>query len=305
MQIEIATRLALLATKFDVFILDIWGVLMDGMAPYPGAIECLHEIRGIGKRVILLSNAPRRASLVTERLRSIGIPPTLYDQILTSGEASRSALAERTESHIAALGRQYFYIGPSRDQGLLKGLDYVCTNNLNKADFVLATGVIDDTDELDRYEADLQTAAANQLPLICTNPDSIVVRQNGDRVICAGAIARKYQKIGGTAHYFGKPHATFYQTCLNQLKDVSPNRILAVGDTLQTDIKGAQTVSLTTALVLGGILAKELNIAWGETPAPDRLKKLCANQGISQTSRSLPSRGSTQSGLATTPRTLP
>ena len=273
-------QLAPLATKFDAFILDIWGVLMDGETPYPGASECLQKIRGIGKRVILLSNAPRQASLVAERLHSIGIDRVLYDYILTSGEASRLALATRTNPHIAALGRSYFYIGPRRDQDLLKGLDYVRTNNLEKADFVLATGVIDDTDKLDRYETYLQVAATNQLSLICANPDNIVVRQNGDRVICAGAIANRYQELGGTAHYFGKPYPAFYETCLNQLKGVAQNRILAVGDTLHTDIKGAQAVGLTTALVLGGILAKQLNIAWGEAPAPNSLERLCTDQGI-------------------------
>ena len=280
MQIKVAMQLAPLATKFDAFILDIWGVLMDGETPYPGASECLQEIRGIGKRVILLSNAPRQASLVAERLHSIGIDRVLYDYILTSGEASRLALAPRTNPHIAALGRSYFYIGPRRDQDLLKGLDYVRTNNLEKADFVLATGVIDDTDKLDRYETYLQVAATNQLSLICANPDNIVVRQNGDRVICAGAIANRYQELGGTAHYFGKPYPAFYETCLNQLKGVAQNRILAVGDTLHTDIKGAQAVGLTTALVLGGILAKQLNIAGGEAPAPNRLERLCTDQGI-------------------------
>ena len=280
MQIKVAMQLAPLATKFDAFILDIWGVLMDGETPYPGASECLQEIRGIGKRVILLSNAPRQTSLVAERLHSIGIDRVLYDYILTSGEASRLALATRTNPHIAALGRSYFYIGPRRDQDLLKGLDYVRTNNLEKADFVLATGVIDDTDKLDRYETYLQVAATNQLSLICANPDNIVVRQNGDRVICAGAIANRYQELGGTAHYFGKPYPAFYETCLNQLKGVAQNRILAVGDTLHTDIKGAQAVGLTTALVLGGILAKQLNIAGGEAPAPNRLERLCTDQGI-------------------------
>lgn len=280
MQIEVTTRLSLLAKDFDAFILDIWGVLMDGVAPYPGATDCLQELRNLGKRVILLSNAPRRASLVAKRLQSIGIPPRLYDQILTSGEASRSALAERTDPRIAALGWQYFYIGPNRDQGLLKGLDYVCTDNLRKADFVLATGVVNDNDQLDQYETDLRTAASDQLPLICANPDHVVVRQNGERVICAGAIAQKFQEMGGKTYYFGKPHSTFYQECLKQLNDVSSDRILAVGDTLRTDIMGAQTVSLTTALILGGILANELKIAWGESPPQEHLKILCMNQGI-------------------------
>ena len=280
MQIEVATRLSPLAKHFDAFILDIWGVLMDGVAPYPGAAECLQEIQNVGKRVILLSNAPRRASLVSKRLQSIGISSTLYDQILTSGEASRRALAERTDPPIAALGRQYFYIGPDRDQGLLKGLDYICTNNLEKADFVLATGVVNDNDKLDQYEMDLRNAAAHQVPLICANPDHVVVRQNGTRVLCAGAIAQKFEEMGGITHYFGKPHATFYQPCLNQLNNVSPNRILAIGDTLRTDVKGAQTAGLTTALVLGGVLAKELNIAWGEAPPKKHLKTLCMNQGI-------------------------
>ena len=116
--------------------------------------------------------------------------------------------------------------------------------------------------------------------MICANPDNVVVRQNGDQVICAGAIANRYQEIGGVAHYFGKPYQTFYETCLKQLKGIARNRVLAVGDTLHTDIKGAQDVGLTTALVMGGVLAKRLGITWGESAASGRLEKLCEEQSI-------------------------
>ena len=280
MRIKAEESFSILATKFDAFVLDVWGVLMDGATPYPGAKDCLQELRDAGKRIILLSNAPRRASSVAERLEFIGMDPSLYDHILTSGEASRLALAERTDPGMAALGKSYFYIGPDRDQNLLQGLEYSCTENLDAADFILTTGVVDDSDKLDRYEPCLQIAKKNNVPMICANPDNVVVRQNGDQVICAGAIANRYQEIGGAAHYFGKPHQTFYETCLKQLKGIARNRILAVGDTLHTDIKGAQDVGLTTALVLGGVLAKRLGITWGESAASGRLEKLCAEQSI-------------------------
>ena len=280
MGISIKQRFAPLGETFDAFIVDIWGVLMDGAAPYPGARECLQQLRHLGKKIILLSNAPRQASSVSRRLAAIGIDRPLYDHILTSGEASRRALSERSSPHTASLGRLYFHIGPEKDQDLLQGLEYVETENIGEAEFVLVTGVIDDHDRLERYEKYLKIGVELTLPMICANPDTVVVRQNGDRVMCAGAIASRYQEIGGKAHYFGKPYQEFYESCLDALGSSTQGRVLAVGDTLHTDIKGAQYAGLTTALVLGGVLAKQLKIAWGETPHPECLEKLCASQDI-------------------------
>ena len=280
MTIEFSRHFGPLANNFDAFILDIWGVLMDGAEPYPGAQDCLIQLRDSGKEIVLLSNAPRRASSVADRLAAMGIDHTLYDRILTSGEAIRSALNERSVPYTRKLGRTYLHIGPSKDQHLLEGLNYIECNEVTEADFILVTGVIDDTDPLEKYEALLKAISEIGIPMICANPDKVVVRQNGDRVLCAGAIAARYQEIGGISYYLGKPYREFYETCLGTMSDVSQDRILAVGDTLHTDIKGAKLIGLTTALVAGGVLTKSLDISWGDLPSRVRLEQLCLSEGV-------------------------
>lgn len=278
MSIAVHARLRDIADRFDALILDLWGVVMDGTAPYPGAPECLAELRARGKRVILLSNAPRREAMVAERLAGMGIGPALYDRIVSSGEASRQALA-RGDGAFAAIGRRYAYLGPARDANLLDGLDYR-EATVADADFVLNTGIEDDDDGLDAYRALLSTAAARALPMVCTNPDRVVVRHSGQRVLCAGALAEAYEAMGGTVHYFGKPHAAVYDACFAILDGIARTRVLAVGDNLETDIAGAKAVGLETLLVLGGVLAEPLGLAWGESAPAERIAALCADHGV-------------------------
>jgi len=280
MTIAFHDRLSAIEDRFDALILDLWGVVMDGTDPYPGAADCLRALRRAGKRVVLLSNAPRRESVVAERLAGMGIGRDLYDHIVSSGEASYQALARRDRPPFDTLGRRYLYMGPERDRGLLDGLDYEAAP-VDRADFVLVTGVVDDSDGLDRYHGDLAAAAARHLPLVCTNPDRVVVRQSGQRVLCAGAQAALYEdEFGGAVHYFGKPHPGVYEVCFEILEGVSRARILAVGDNLETDIRGAAALGLGTVLVQGGVLAEPLGLAWGESAPLDRLEALCAGHGV-------------------------
>lgn len=272
-------RVSELADRFDALILDLWGVVMDGHHAYAGAPECLAELHARGKTVILLSNAPRREQAVVERLAGMGIDHALYDRIVTSGEASRIALETRADPAFAAMGRRFLYIGPTKDAGLLDGLDYTPTP-VEDADFVLNTGIEEDDDPLEKYDAVLRAACARGLPMVCTNPDRVVVRHTGQRVLCAGALAEAYEAMGGTAHYFGKPYGGVYQVCFDILDGIDPARVLAVGDTLETDIAGAQAVGLKTVLVQGGVLAEPLDIAWGTSVPPDRLEKLCVEHGV-------------------------
>lgn len=280
MPIECVTNVAALAEKYDGFVLDIWGVVMDGTSPYAGARDCMAALQDAGKTVILLSNAPRRAEDVARRLAEIGVVPSDYTAIVCSGEASRQALAARDRSDIAALGPAYFYIGPQKDAHLLNGLDYRTVDRPDEADFILNTGPFADADALDDFDDILATCRAYDLPMICTNPDQLVVRLDGTRVICAGAIAGRYEQMGGTAHYFGKPHEPIYRACFTALKGIEKRRILALGDTLETDIAGAQKVGLDTALVVGGVLAEPLGIAWGEMPPVARIELLCRQNGV-------------------------
>lgn len=272
-------RVSDLADRFDALILDLWGVVMDGSHAYPGAADCLGELHAGGKTVILLSNAPRREQAVVERLAGMDIAHSLYDRIVTSGEASRLALETRIDPEFAEMGRRFLYIGPSKDAGLLDGLDYAPAP-VEDADFVLNTGIVDDDDPLEKYDDILRAAAARDLPMVCTNPDKVVVRHSGQRVLCAGALAVAYEAMGGVAHYFGKPYGGVYQVCFDILDGVDPARVVAIGDTLETDIAGAQAFGLKTVLVQGGVLAEPLGIEWGASAPADRLEKLCAEHGV-------------------------
>jgi HAD superfamily hydrolase (TIGR01459 family) len=278
MTISQFARVSDLADRFDALILDLWGVVMDGTHAYEGAPECMAELHAHGKKIILLSNAPRRESAVAERLAGMGIDAKLYDRIVSSGEASRIALETRSDPAFAALGRCYYYVGPGRDANLLEGLDYEAAP-LESADFLLNTGIVDDDDPVEKYHSMLTTAAGRGLPMVCTNPDRVVVRHSGQRVLCAGALAEAYEAMGGQVHYFGKPYPAIYDVCFDMLDGIDRARVLAVGDTLETDIAGAKAVGLETVLVQGGVLAEPLGITWGESAPDDRLRALCAEHG--------------------------
>lgn len=269
-------RVSALVDRFDALILDVWGVVMDGTAAYPGAVDCLERLADAGRTVLLLSNAPRREAQVAERLAGLGIVPALYAGIVSSGEASRAAVAAR---RIPGLGRRYHYMGPARDADLLAGLD-VASVPLESAEFVLNTGLVDDDDTVEAHRAELDAARALDLPMICANPDREVVRRSGRRVPCAGALAEAYAAQGGTVHYFGKPYPAVYNACLDMLEGPGSRRVFAVGDNLVTDIAGARARGIPTVLVQGGVLAEPLGIAWGESAEPERLARLCRRRGV-------------------------
>ena len=289
MPISVFAGVAPLCPSFDALIRDVWGVLMDGVESYPEALPCLARLRAAGKRVVLLSNAPRRESLVEARLASIGIASTHYDRIVSSGEATRAALERRLLPAIAGLGRRYFFLGPDRDLGLLAGLDYRRVEAVDQADFVLDVGTFEDFDAIERFDDLLARARARALPLICANPDHEIVRRGGERLLCAGAIAARYQAQGGQAIYFGKPHPAIYGTCFEALAAIdpaiAPARVLALGDNLETDIAGAKRAGLRTGLVLGGVLADELARVGarpvpGVAPKAEAVERVCAAHGV-------------------------
>ena len=246
-----------LARTYDGFVLDLWGVIHDGVRPLPGALDCLRRLRAIGGRSVLLSNAPRRASAVQHLLRSMGIGDDLYDGIVTSGEATHQALLDRVDPFFAALGRKLLHLGPARDRPILDGLDLECVDSAAAADFVLNTGPDDHRapEPIEAFEPELLACLAAGLPMICANPDLEVIR-GGMRILCAGALARRYAELGGVVRLFGKPDPAIYAPVLQQL--LPSTRVLAVGDALGTDIAGAQAAGLDSAWVLGGIHGEAL-----------------------------------------------
>jgi HAD superfamily hydrolase (TIGR01459 family) len=247
------TGFAPLAARYDGFIIDLWGVVHDGVRAYPGAVDTLTRLRDAGKKAILLSNAPRRADAVQQAMRHMGIADDLYSGIMTSGEATHLMLRDRSDPWYAALGRRVFHLGPARDRGVLEGLDLVPVDRLDEAEFLLNTGPDDlgNQTEVAEFEQVLQEARRHGLKMICANPDLEVIR-GGQRVICAGALAKRYEELGGEVRALGKPDPAIYGPVLDQLA-LPAGRVLAVGDGLRTDIAGAKAAEIDACWVLGGI----------------------------------------------------
>lgn len=247
-----------LAARYDGFVLDLWGVIHDGINAFPHAVDCLRALRSAGKHTLLLSNVPRPNAAVQAMMRRMGIADDLYTHLLTSGEAVRRALIDPPDLWWAELGRRVFHLGPERDLPILDGLALDRAEAPSQADFVLNTGPDDHRDPTDiqEFEAVLQDCARHRLPMICANPDLEVIR-GGVRVLCAGALALRYQMLGGDVRSLGKPDPAIYQPVLQRL-ELPPARVLAVGDALRTDIAGAASVDLDACWVLGGLHAESL-----------------------------------------------
>ena len=250
--------LAPLAPAYDGFILDLWGVVHDGVQPYPGAHDCLEQLRVAGKRIVMLSNAPRRAEPVRRQLLRMGIEETLYDGVMTSGEATHLLLRDRPDDWSAALGRRVFHLGPDRDRNVLAGLDLELAETPEDATCVLNTGPDDHLNPTDptMFDPALQICADRRLPMICANPDLEVIR-GGVRVLCAGAFAQRYASLGGDVRSIGKPDPLIYGPVLDILA-LPKSRVVAVGDALRTDIAGAAAIGVDSCWVLGGIHGERL-----------------------------------------------
>lgn len=266
-----------LADRYDGYIVDMWGVMHDGARPYPGACETLRALKARGKRIVMLSNAPRRAAATAERSARVGVTRDLYDHLMSSGEETWQALKTRGDPWYAALGRRVLLFAAEYDRAFLAGLGLEEAATPEDADFLVVTGAASDETVAD-YEVRLAAAAAAGIPMVCANPDLEVIHA-GRREICAGALALRYEQLGGTVRYHGKPHPSVYLTCFDLLELRDRCRILAIGDSLRTDVAGAQGVGIDSLLVTGGIHAEELGAAAGERPDPEMLARICARAG--------------------------
>lgn len=237
-----------IASGYDALLCDAWGVIHDGVRLFAGVAEALIEFRRMRGPVLILTNAPRPSSVIPGQLDRIGLPRAAYDGIVTSGDATRAAIA-------AMLPRAAFKLGPEKDDGLYDGLA-VSFAPLEAAEFIICTGLFDDQRENPAdYREFLERAAARALPMICANPD-VVVRWGGRLVYCAGALAEVYEEIGGTVIYGGKPHAPIYDVALGTIdasagREIERGRILAIGDGLKTDIAGANRQGIDALYIAG------------------------------------------------------
>lgn len=263
------------AGNYRGVILDLWGVVHDGVRPYPGAIDALGRLRAAGLRLCLLSNAPRLAASVAARLDAMGIAAGGYDGLVTSGQLAVEALRKPPDPWHAGLGPRYLHIGPVHGFGLPAAISQRQVESPGAASFVLCTGTAPGGCVGD-HAGVLAACAARRLPLLCANPD-LEVLSGTVRAVCAGALARHYESLGGEVRYHGKPHAPAYRRCFEVLGgDARP--VLAIGDALHTDIAGACAAGIDVAFVAGGIHRSQLGIEWGAVPARERLDALLAGQ---------------------------
>jgi HAD superfamily hydrolase (TIGR01459 family) len=270
MAIRLLDGIGEVASSYDGYILDLWGVIHDGVAPMPGAIGCLQELMARGKRTVLLSNAPRRADDVVRRIEEIGVPAGLYDHVMSSGEEAWQHLFRRDDPFYAALGRHCLHIGSERDLEIREGLDLEFVETAEEARFLLNTGPAGWDDRIEDYEPVLSAALARGLPMVCANPDLVVMR-GSTLHLCAGALAKWYEEAGGRVRWHGKPYRSVYDTCFGLLSITDRSRILAIGDSLRTDIAGAAAAGLDSVLIAGGIHAEEFGAKGGETPDLPRI----------------------------------
>ena len=238
----------------EVVLSDIWGVVHNGLESFPEACEALHNFRSQGGTVILITNAPRPADSVQRQLRKLGIADETYDAIVSSGDLTRHYVAGHP-------GRKVFWLGPERDNSIYRGLEPVLTP-LEQADYIVCTGPFDDeTESAEDYRDMLLRARARKLPFICANPDIVVER--GDRLIyCAGAIAELYRELGGEVTFYGKPHRPIYERAMTLAAGhrghAAPlDRVLAIGDSVRTDLTGAHGFGIDCLFVTRGIHSEE------------------------------------------------
>ena len=265
MSVHLISGLRELAPHYDGFILDLWGVIHDGLAPLPGAIDCLQSLIDAGRRIVLLSNAPRRADDVVRRITAVGVPVGLYHDVMSSGEEAWQHLKRREDPFYAALGRRCLHIGSERDLEIREGLGLDYVDAPADAQFVLNTGPAGWDDRIEDYEPILREALARGLPMVCANPD-LVVQRGSTLHLCAGALAKWYEEAGGRVRWHGKPFRLVYDSCLVLLGIGERSRILAIGDSLRTDIAGAAGAGIDSLLIAGGIHADEFGLRGEQTP---------------------------------------
>lgn len=245
------------ARNYDAFIVDLWGVIHDGDRLYAGVDEALARLRLDGRQTCLLSNVPRRLPAVRSRLRGMGLLDHAYDHLMSSGEMTYLALANRSTEDHKALGDRFLHIGAPTDGDVIDGLAYERVTTTACADFVLNSGIRSPDETVAHLEGMLVEAADRSLPMVCANPDLVVMR-GGRLGLCAGAIAARYEEVGGTVIYHGKPTRGVYDRCLDLLDHPDPSRILAIGDSFRTDIRGAAALGFDSLFVTHGIHADEL-----------------------------------------------
>lgn len=266
---DILEGAAELLGRYDAVLCDVWGVVHDGVTAYAEAGEALSRFRASGGTVVLVSNAPRGAEAVECILAQKQVRPDAWDAIVSSGDLARAFVAKQGFARV-------HHIGPRRDDDLFETMT-ASRVPFDEAEALVVTGLNDDRQETgESYRAMLAEARARRLPLVCANPD-LVVHVGGRALPCAGAIAAVYEAMGGEVYWAGKPHRPAYEQAhrvAERLRGgpVAANRMLAIGDSVRTDLAGADAFGIDTLFIAQGIHHAE--VMQGGRIVPERLAAL-------------------------------
>jgi HAD superfamily hydrolase (TIGR01459 family) len=251
-----------LAPIYRALLCDVWGVVHNGASAHSLANDALVRFRDGGGRVVLITNAPRPREAVKEMLDRLGVPRSAYDEVVTSGDTARPLLAARP-------GVRLYHVGPERDLPIYFGLKVEFADE-DDCELISCTGLFDDEKETpDDYADSFERWQARRIPMLCINPDIVVER--GDRLIwCAGALAERYRERNGETIIVGKPYAPIYEAALAELnrlagRAIDKSAVLAVGDGIDTDVRGAAGQGIDVAFITGGIHAA----VFGDRDRPD------------------------------------
>jgi HAD superfamily hydrolase (TIGR01459 family) len=267
--------------RYDAILCDVWGVLIDGKKHFPRAAEAMRRFRAEGGAVVLVTNASRPDAEVRRQLLGLGLPQESFDDLVSAGELTLREM-------VARKGQACYHLGPPRDNGLFEEAERRLGSPLRRvgpeeADYVVCTGLFHEREEVPKdYDERLAALKARDLEMLCANPD-IVVAIGEDIVYCAGALAERYEAMGGRVLMFGKPHPPIYAAARERLAGlrgapVDPRRILAVGDGALTDLAGAGGAGLDCLFITEGVHAEELRSANGD-PDPAALDRLVRLSG--------------------------
>ena len=248
MKTKLIKGLSQVQSKYDAFFIDLWGVIHNGIELYQGAMDVLENLNKINKRYVLISNAPRPSKSVEKYLINLKMKKILLKNIFTSGEAALQTLKKKI------YGEKFYHLGAKRDEDLIKEFEKNKTS-LQRCDFILCTGIFDDQkNSLDFYENLLRDY--KKVKMVCTNPD-LIIHRGSKTEYCAGTVASIFEKLGGTVIYFGKPYSEIYNFCIKKNE-----RVLAIGDNIRTDIRGANKMKFDSLFITGGIHRNEfLNLS--------------------------------------------
>jgi HAD superfamily hydrolase (TIGR01459 family) len=266
-----------ISERYDLILCDIWGVLHNGVTAFAQASDALAPFRSRGGAVVLISNAPRPSPSIARQVLKLGVSPDAFDAVVTSGDVTIGLMEQQAGDHV-------LHIGPERDLTLLDAVADASGARpklvpLQEAQYALCTGLRnDETETLDDYEPELRAMTIRGMPMICANPDIVIHR--GEAVIyCAGALAHRYEQLGGSVVYAGKPYAPIYDRALALAEHIrgapiEKTRVLAIGDGMRTDVTGAARAGLDVLFVTGGI-HRSLHKETLDSPAdPIELQKL-------------------------------